>query len=131
MKVGIIYRYFFAILLFAAFFAQTFDRAFIVLDYYTHVSEYAKNCENKDKPEMHCNGKCQMMKKLKEEDKQDHQNPERKSENKNETVLSANSFYSISLVRFFIEKNHQKIIPFSEGKVTDRSYGIFHPPQAC
>jgi len=42
------------------FFAQTFSNAVIVAGYYVNTGAYAKNCENKDKPWMHCNGKYQM-----------------------------------------------------------------------
>lgn len=42
---------------------------------------------------MHCNGRCQMMKKLKQEDKKDQQNPDRKSDNKDEVVVSSKSFF--------------------------------------
>lgn len=43
---------------------QIFQGVFIVLNYYTHQQDYAALCVNKDKPEMHCNGKCQMDKQL-------------------------------------------------------------------
>ncbi|MGG9971092.1 hypothetical protein ACQ33O_04780 [Ferruginibacter sp. SUN002] len=76
-----------------SFGAQTFTKSLIVFDYYSNTKAYAKNCENKAKPKMHCKGKCQMMKKLKQEEKKDEQNPERKSENKNEITLSSKSFY--------------------------------------
>lgn len=80
----------------AAFATQTFQKSFIVFDYFTNTGKYAKNCENKIMPAMHCNGKCQMVKKLKQEDKKDEQNPERKAENKNEFVKSSELFYPAS-----------------------------------
>lgn len=88
-----------AIFLFVAFAAQIFDRGLIVLDYYANTSSFAKNCENKARPMMHCNGKCQMMKKLKEEEKKEQQNPERRSENKNEVISSKSFFATISFQR--------------------------------
>jgi hypothetical protein len=117
-----------AILLMIAFIAQTFSGGLVMLNYYANTTAFAKNCENKAKPKMHCNGKCQMMKKLKQEEKQDQQNPERKSENKVE-VLSSKSFYCNSVVALTlivfkptaVEKNYP---------VTDISYSFFHPPQA-
>ncbi|CAN5524093.1 hypothetical protein BH11BAC3_BH11BAC3_37350 [soil metagenome] len=77
----------------AAFAIQTFDSAFIVVDYFANTKAYAKNCENKEIPKMHCNGKCQMMKKIKQEQKKDQQNPDRRGENKNEIIISSKSFY--------------------------------------
>ena len=55
----------FAFILILAIAAQTFNQLTIVIDYYTNRAVYAKNCENKAKPMLHCNGRCQMMKKLK------------------------------------------------------------------
>jgi Zn-dependent membrane protease YugP len=117
-----------AILLIIAFIAQTFSVGLVMLNYYTNTAAFAKNCENKAKPKLHCNGKCQMMKKLKQEEKQDQQNPERKSENKI-VVLSSKSFYCNSVdaiaVIFFKATPVEKFYP-----VTDISYSFFHPPQA-
>jgi hypothetical protein len=52
-------------------FAQTFSKWFVVIEYKLNKDFIAKNlCVNKAKPKLHCNGKCQMMKKLAEEEKQ-------------------------------------------------------------
>jgi len=117
-----------AIFLIVAFAVQTFSSGFVVLNYYTNTASFAKNCENKARPKMHCNGKCQMMKKLKQEEKQDQQNPERKSENKIE-VLSSRSFFYTSIAAISagtfkavtVEKNYP---------LTDIAYSFFRPPQA-
>lgn len=119
-------RYLIALTLLAAFAVQTFSKAVIVFDYYANTVSFARKCENKAIPKMHCNGKCQMMKKLKEEEKKDGQNPERKSENKVETVSS----------RSFFATGHfapaaaiaQCYSPAAAPRPVDRAYGIFHPP---
>lgn len=50
---------------------QTFSKWAIVAEYKLNKNYIAKNlCINKAKPKLHCNGKCQMMKKLAEEEKQ-------------------------------------------------------------
>ena len=98
-------------------------------DYYTNTSKYAKNCVNKAKPKMNCNGKCQMMKKLEQEEKKDQENPERKAENKNETLLSSKSFYAT------VDKTHKIVIVKQRFPQIESSYSynctdsIFHPPQ--
>jgi hypothetical protein len=52
-------------------FAQTFSKWVVVMEYNLNQDFIAKNlCINKTKPKLHCNGKCQMMKKLAEEEKQ-------------------------------------------------------------
>jgi hypothetical protein len=55
--------------------AQTFSKWFVVIEYKLNKDFIAKNlCINKAKPKLHCNGKCQMMKKLAEEEKQNSSN---------------------------------------------------------
>jgi hypothetical protein len=113
-------------MLLVAFAMQTFQRGLIILDYYTHTASFAKDCENKARPMLHCNGKCQMMKKLKQEEKKDQQNPERKSENKNETWTSASYFTTLSLQLPEEETHTYPIMP--DASLADQSYSIFHPP---
>lgn len=79
---------------------------------------------------MHCNGKCQMMKKLQQEEKKDQENPERKAENKNEIILSTKSFFANVPTQYLIDSKSKKLLPSSDGKSIDRSFDIFHPPQA-
>ncbi len=120
------FRYITAILLTISFAAQTFQQAVIVVGYYTNTASYAKACENKAKPMMHCNGKCQMMKKLQEEERRDQQSPERKLENKVE-VVSSKSFFAGDL-------SHCLSIPgivvnfFQCAALQHRSISVFHPP---
>ena len=99
-----------------------------MLDYATNTQAYAKNCENKARPKMHCNGKCQMMKKLKQEEKKDEQNPDRKLENKNEVVLSSKSFFSSVCLLFTEQEITYNTIP--AGKAIKMPRSIFHPPGA-
>ena len=130
MKSELIYRQLTAFIILAAFFAQTFSKTFVIADYYTNTAKYAVNCENKSRPKMHCNGKCQMMKKLHQEEKKDQENQERKLENKNEIILSAKSFFATIPSICFIANKSKKALPSSDGKTIDRSFGIFHPPKA-
>jgi hypothetical protein len=105
---------------------QTFQRGLIVLDYYTNTASFAKDCENKARPLLHCNGKCQMMKKLRQEEKKDQQNPERKSENKNETWTSVSYFTTLSL-QLPEEETHAYPV-MTEASLADQPHSIFHPP---
>jgi hypothetical protein len=114
-------------LLFLLLFAmQTFSRAFIVLDYYTNTKAFAKNCVNKSRPKMHCNGKCQMMKKLKQEEKKDEQLPERKDAGKNE-IFSGHSF-SFELPASFSNNISIAYPLFNADKISDMPRSIFRPP---
>ena len=116
-----------AILLLLAFSAQTFSSPFILLDYYVNTAAYARKCVNRAKPKLHCNGKCQVMKKMKDEEKKDQQNTGRKSEGKVLVLSSCSSFCSIAPLKFIVLKRtgFEKTYPLS-----DISYSFFHPPKA-
>jgi hypothetical protein len=115
--------------LFAAILAQTFSKSFVMADYYTNTSKYAKNCVNKAKPKMNCNGKCQMMKKLEQEEKKDQENPERKAENKNEILLSSKSFYATVDNTYKIAIVKQRFPQIENIYSYNCTNSIFHPPQ--
>ena len=130
MNCSLIYHRLTAFIFLAAFLAQTFSKTLLIADYYTNTARYAKNCENKARPKLRCNGKCQMMKKLKQEEKKDQENPERRFGGKEEIVLSVKFIFlkntgSISIIESI------KISPYSPGDIIDRSLDIFHPPRNC
>lgn len=115
-----------AILLLVAFVAQTFSNGFVMLGYYTNPAAFAKNCVNKAKPKLHCNGKCQVMKKLQEEEKKDQQMPERKFEKKMEILASHSFSYNIESASIILPG----LLSASENTpLTNISYSFFHPPK--
>jgi hypothetical protein len=118
------------ILLMLLLLTQTFSRIFILADYYANTASYAKNCINKARPTMHCNGKCQMMKKMLQEEKKDQQNTERRENMKSEVMSSRSFFGTIPSPDIEIIPTI-RIILASNGMAIDRSFDIFHPPQAC
>jgi hypothetical protein len=114
------------IILLGAFAAQTFNRSVIVLDYYSNKAAFAKKCENKARPQLLCKGKCQMLKKLKQEEKKDEQNPERRLENKSE-VFSSKSYFAT--YNADISGAFASFVPlFSIGHPKDCANTFFHPP---
>src|SRR5882757_2102159 len=117
-----------AAFLLLAFTASSFCRTVIVLDYYANTAAYTKACINKAKLAMHCNGKCQMMKKLEQEEKNDQDNLERKRENKNE-IQSANAFCNASFLQ--AEGTRHAIAYTITQKPIDRSYTLLRPPSAA
>lgn len=129
MNLVITYRHITAIIFFAALLAQTFSKSFVMADYYTNTSKYAKNCVNKAKPKMHCNGKCQMMKKLQQEEKKDQENPERKSENKSEVVLSSKSFFALVTRTNKVAIAKQFFPQVTNSYTYNCTNSIFHPPK--
>ena len=99
------------------------------MDYYSNTAQYAKECINKSRPKLHCNGRCAMMKKLKADEKKDQENPERKSDNKNTLTFYNNSvFAGINNRRIALLATIKKSY-YLEEKCIDRSIDIFHPPQ--
>lgn len=111
-----------------AFAMQTFSKAVIVVDFYANQDFIAKNlCENKAKPQLNCCGKCQLKKKLNQEEKSDQQNPERKGENKNEVLSS--KFYTPQVSAFYASVTTTYSI-LQIPSITDRASNIFRPPCA-
>lgn len=111
------------ILIFAA---NVFNRAVIVLDYYANTTAFARNCENKARPMLHCNGKCQMMKKLQEEEKKEQQNSERRDGSKTEIISSKSFFTSLAAAEANRSIIHSLQFPPSVSKGI--ASAIFHPP---
>lgn len=117
-------------ILLLAMFLQTFNRAFFVADYFINKDSFFAKCENKNRPQLKCHGKCQLMKKIREAENKDSENPERKSENKNETVYSSRSYFTNASSLFFFQNNFSKIVAYTSGNPIDRTFDIFHPPKA-
>jgi len=118
-----------AILLFLSFSAQTFSSPFVLLDYYLNTAAYAKNCINKAKLKLHCNGKCQMMKKMREEERKEQQSNERNTEYKVQQVLSSRSFYCLLVIP---ARQSEKLFPHGNTMLpVNRALSVFHPPQVA
>lgn len=118
-----------AIILLLSFAVQAFASQFIALDYYLNTSAYAKDCVNKARPMLHCNGQCQFMKKLAKHEKKEQENSENKSAGKNETNLSSKSFFtSAPSGQFVVTKKYYFI--FNEKEVPGTPSSLFHPPGA-
>lgn len=96
-----------------------------MLDYYTNTASFAKNCINKARPMLHCNGKCQMMKKLQQEEKKEQQYPESRSGSKNQDIYF-NPVFAIRLLQ--PSTTLQVYSDLLIEKVRDDSPFIFHPP---
>lgn len=116
-----------SILLILAFSAQTFKGGMVLLNYYANTEAYAKNCVNKAKPKMHCNGKCQVMKKMQEEEKKDQQVPERKLETNLELISSNSLSFDLDLIPYNLAST--PITIDKNSPITDIAYAFFHPPQ--
>ena len=116
-----------AFFLLIAFVCQTFSNGWVMVEYYTNTAAFAKNCENKVKPALHCNGKCQMMKKMQAAESKEQQMPERKLEHKTELFSGNSTNYHFENI--FSEINAQIVAIEENHSLTDISISLFRPPQ--
>ena len=97
-------------------------------DYMVNLEAYKKGCVNKSKPMMHCNGKCQMLKKMKQQEGSSEANAPAPKFNQIDLVLSSKSFFP-SLQ--FISSNSRLVYDIYNVDFESNNLGsIFHPPGA-
>lgn len=116
-----------AILFLSVLFCQTFHRVVIYGAFYANQSYIAKNlCINRDKPEMHCNGHCQLNKKLAADDKKESQAPlQRASDALNLVYISPSVFQD----NFFAEQETVPLSGYYDMPVPQEYLSCtFHPP---
>lgn len=107
---------------------QTFTSWLIVVEYTINKDYIANNlCVNKAKPKLHCQGKCQLMKRLAEEEKQTSSNSQTGGKIKMSDVLFTNELQMPALNK--LPKQGQA---FSSDYLVNTPTGsftsIFHPP---
>lgn len=105
---------------------QTFSSFVIQADYFINKDYIAKVlCINRDKPIMHCNGKCYLAKKLKEHEKKDQQAPNTQKEK-----LDVQSFFIPQVVNLSITLVITKTEYFDmeDNLISSYTHSIFHPP---
>jgi len=121
------WRYLAASFFLVSFLIQTFSTSLLVINFYSNQKYIAANlCVNKYKPEMKCCGKCQLTKKLKQEENKDSQNPGRKLESREEVISSVFFFATIEINSKVIKRVYQG---YQEDIFTPYSYTFFHPPR--
>ena len=114
-------------ILIALLFTQTFSKWVVLLEYNLTKDFIAKNlCVNKARPQLHCNGKCQMMKRLAEEEKQN-------SSNNSTTKISIQDlFCSNARIQLDPPLLHAALVSINEdppiSAYSTPVVSIFHPP---
>jgi hypothetical protein len=105
---------------------SNFSRFFIYAGFELNKKYIATTlCENRDKPWLHCNGKCYFMKKIKQAEDRD-KSEERQSQKNH---IQETFFESASNIKFhtyllqYINTPYVGLVPLQVDKV------IFHPPQ--
>lgn len=109
---------------------QTFSKWFVVLSFNLSRDYIAKNlCENRDRPKLNCKGNCVLMKKMKQEQKQEQNTPAPVKIEIGSIVLSSRSFFATAVPPVFLS-NIPYVMAGDSGKPIDRTISIFHPPLA-
>jgi hypothetical protein len=107
---------------------QTFSRSIAMADYMVNLEAYKKACVNKAKPMLHCNGKCQMLKKMKKQEGENGTNAPAPKFNQLEVVLSSRSFYpSIDVIT---TNRISSFYTYADDFLSNYLSAIFHPPGA-
>jgi hypothetical protein len=119
-------RYITASILLIAFAVQTFQKPAMMLGYYLNKAAYTRECVNKARPMLHCNGKCALAKKIREQQKKEQESPEKKTESKTEVIASRSSFTSLPLAQMQSVIDHHSL--FIATELPGLPASIFHPP---
>ncbi len=88
-------------------------------------------CENKDKPEMHCNGKCHLKKQIKKANsapEQQQQEPQAPPPLKSDPVITV--LFLSKQQSFYAQKCSKIIVPYLINYQFILITDIFHPPKA-
>jgi len=117
----------FAIIVFAGLLIQTFSMVVLVTQFYVNQDFIAKNlCENRDKPQMHCNGKCCLKKQLARSGKE--QAPGQRTQNSKQVI---NLFWhqsSFAVQQRYQVVTRQKYFTRNESGTFSFHHAVFHPP---
>jgi hypothetical protein len=101
---------------------------FILFEYKINKKAFAKNCINKAKPQLQCQGKCQMRKKIKEEQEQEsHSFANQKTDFTFITPIVSSEIPSFKLSD--TKTNWGNFTSNLHPSLSLRS--IFHPPRVC
>jgi hypothetical protein len=109
--------------------SQAFSSWFVVMAFRMNRDYIAKNlCENRYRPRLNCNGKCVLMKKLKEAEKKEQDQPA-STISLPAIVLSSKSFFVNSIPPVAVAVIHTETDNRTD-KPVDRSRPVFQPPRA-
>jgi hypothetical protein len=116
-----------AFILLMAFAAISFQNLGLVASYRINNASFLKNCVNKNRPQLRCNGKCQLMKKMMEREHQEQEHPDSKPGSQN--IL----FFTVNIpgqINHPVTGTHSTYLPYNAPQLTDRTADIFHPPRS-
>lgn len=107
--------------------AHTFSGYVLKADYFLNISSYLEKCINKKKPQLKCNGQCQLAKKMNEANQNDEGNNAGSTEVFN-VVLSSKS-YPPHFSFEFKPVEISWVVMYADHIPTGYYPDIVHPPQ--
>jgi len=109
-----------------SFLLQSFNQTLVLTGFYFNQDYIAKTqCENRYRPQLNCNGKCILAKKLKEADNNNRQNQDKNIEQTLQLFYS--SSFIDDLINNFLAVN-RKYALYSNSLIEGFRLPIFHPP---
>ncbi|WP_160711503.1 hypothetical protein [Chitinophaga solisilvae] len=118
-------KYFLVMCISLGLLLQNFSKSLIVMQFQAQQSYIAKVlCENRSKPEMHCNGKCYLKKKLDRDTRQEKNSNMGKERFE---VMFVNAIPTLQLDAPDEMLQHSSF--YCNPLIVSPVYSIFHPPQ--
>jgi len=115
-----------AVLLTLAIISSSFSRFFIYAGFEMNRSYIAsKLCENRNRPWLHCNGKCYLMKKIKQAEEKQNSTEREAQKNLIQEAYCENN----TQVSFYTRLLREIMIPHGRIELPQGHGAIFRPPQ--
>lgn len=121
-----LYRNLCVIIFIFTLFFHSFQSLWLLGKYYLDTQEFAALCINKDKPSMHCNGKCQLYKQLNQTKSKEKKAPKPKENSLVEINLFVDTFSYYNLAKILFK--NEKFPSLTIQKTRDFHASIFRPP---
>ncbi|QNL49873.1 hypothetical protein H8S90_24785 [Olivibacter sp. SDN3] len=122
---------FMVLLLIVVVVMQPLGRLWLFVSFKINQGYIAKElCENRNRPELECNGQCVFMKKIKQLDKQEHEHAPVQVKQLVEIVYVGNQFYWDPSIFLPLLKTGKYLITNSIHISSKQLLAVFKPPQA-
>lgn len=119
-------KQFSTILLLMLITAVSFSNLILVVEYNVNATPFAEHCINKNKPLMHCNGKCQLTAKMEETDSNTDKPGNTKLPELLSWVFAGPSLFEIKTPETGL---HKKLVPsINDNSLRKQPRTHFHPP---
>lgn len=114
------------LLLLPAVLLQSIGAALLWVDYAVNTEAYASNCINKARPQLQCNGKCQLMLKIQQKEQQQQQQTAMENVPRFQPIVLQHYFF----VYAFLSTPTQTLMPVLAAASLHRGFhqAPWHPP---